>query len=84
MAVNTLIEGNILKINVGGAKVEYWNAAWVGMEFIDSTVVLTNYTLLDISNVNNPYVIPFADFQYDGASITTESGIATALSDKIG
>ena len=38
MAVNTLIEGNILKINVGGAKVEYWNAAWVGMEFIDSTV----------------------------------------------
>jgi len=84
MAVNTLIEGNILKINVGGAKVEYWNAAWVGMEFIDSTVVLTNYTLVDISNVNNPYVIPFADFQYNGVSITTESGIATALIDKIG
>jgi len=84
MAVNTLIEGNILKINVGGTKVEYWNAAWVGMEFIDSTVVLTNYTLLDISNVNNPYVIPFADFEYDSVSITTESTIATALSDKIG
>jgi len=84
MAVNTLIEGNILKINVGGAKVEYWNAAWVGMEFIDSTVVLTNYTLTDISNVNNPYVIPFADFEYDSVSITTESTIATALSDKIG
>ena len=84
MAVNTLIEGNILKINVGGAKVEYWNAAWVGMEFIDSTVVLTNYTLLDISNVNNPYVIPFAQFEYNGASITTEGAIATALSDKIG
>ena len=84
MAVNTLLEGNVLKINVGGAKVEYWNAAWVGMEFIGTTVVLTNYTLLDISEVNNPYIIEKTQFEYDSASITTEAGIVTALSDKIG
>lgn len=84
MAVDTLIEGNILKINVGGAKVEYWNAAWIGMEFIGTTVVLTNYTLTDISNVNNPYVIEKADFEYNSVSITSEAAIATALSDKIG
>ena len=84
MAVNTLLEGNILKINVGGAKPEYWNAAWVGMAFDGTTLVLTNYTLLDISDVNNPYIIEKAQFEYDSISITSEAGIVTALSDKIG
>lgn len=84
MAVNTLIEGNILKINVGGTKVEYWNAAWVSMHFADSVVYLTNNALLDSSGVSNPYPIPFADFEYNSVSITTESTIATALATRIG
>tara|TARA_R110002012_G_scaffold315311_2_gene529033 strand:+ start:1006 stop:1260 length:255 start_codon:yes stop_codon:yes gene_type:complete len=84
MAINTVIEGNILKID-DSIKIQYWNAAWVSMYFDDTNVYLYNNALPStILDYKNPYKIPMADFEYDGASSTTESTIATVLSDKIG
>ena len=86
MAVNLLKEGNLLKINVGGSKVLYWNSAWVSISFDSDEVFLTNNSLPDSDDEwrKNPYPITFTDFQYDGVGYATEAAIATILSDKIG
>ena len=85
MAVNVVLEGNILKINTTVAgSIKYWNASWVSIDFSGTTVVLTNNVLTDLSGVDNPYVIEMADFQYDSVAKTTEAAIVTALSTIIG
>ena len=84
MAVNTVLEGNILKID-DGVKIEYWNAGWVSISFDTVNVILSyNNDLLGNFTKRNPYTIPMADFQYDGTPAVTEAAIATALSTIIG
>ena len=86
MAVNVVIEGNLLKVNVGGTKVHYWNASWVSIHF-DATAVYLQYNSSQDSNDAwnvNPYKILFTDFEYDEVAYITEVAIATILSDKIG
>jgi hypothetical protein len=89
MAINTVIEGNFLKID-NGVKIHYWNAAWVSI-FFDATNVYLKYNSEDLlkvewnrSNGPSPYQIPMADFTYDSVAYVTEAAIATILSDKIG
>ena len=86
MAVNTVIEGNILKID-DGVKIEYFNAGWVSISFDADNVYLFNNattSLKELQSFKNPYKILKTDFQYNAVSITTEAAIATVLSDKIG
>ena len=86
MAVNLVEEGNILKVNSGGAKVLYWNKAWVSLYFDSTNVYLVNNSL-PFSNdawALNPYPIALADCQVGGVAKTTEADIVTALSTIIG
>ena len=77
MAVNTVIEGNILKID-DGVKIEYFNAGWVSISFDADHVYLFNNattSLKELQSFKNPYKILKTEFQYNAVSITSESKI---------
>lgn len=84
MAILVSKENNILKVD-NTTKIRYMNASWVSMSFTATAVSLLDNSLPTNSPLQNPYVIPFTEFQ-DGAGspINTEVAIATYLSDKIG
>ncbi len=83
MAVNTVIDGNFLVIDDGGAK-DYWSSAWVSISFDATHVFLTNDVLQAMEGNNNPRQILLTDFEYNDVSIVTEALIFAELKDKIG
>lgn len=83
MAVNVTTENNLLIIDDGVKKL-YWNSAWVNMDFNNTQVLLSNQGKNDSQGQRGFIAIDLTDFEGDGVAITTEAGIATFLSDKIG
>lgn len=85
MATKVGLENNILKID-NGTYIEYFNAAWCTMDF-QPKGGSTSITITDEGRVNSgaSVTINFTDFQdLSSTPYTTESAIATYLSDKIG
>lgn len=74
-------ENNLLKIETA-TKTYYYNAGWCTIDFTDTTVIITDEGK---SNAGESISIEFTEFQDENSTpYTTQSTIATYLSDKIG
>ena len=83
--INIVTEGNFINIDADNAdetKIVSWNSIWVSHKFIGTDLILENIGIPKTQT--NPYTIPMADCQVEGAEVNTRATIRAAISKKIG